>query len=93
MKRVIYKYKTGMNNNDFGAFHLELPVNSEIRSVEMQNKELCIWAQHLVSRSKRKRYFRKIATEEELPDLPLVYLGTVHAPPFVSHIFELLSDV
>jgi len=90
MKTVIYKYQTGMNNNEFGAFVLELPYWSTILSVEMQNNELCIWARHGKDTSnKKKRYFYKVATGEDLPSsLSLNHIGTVHSHPFVSHIFE-----
>ena len=93
VKCKIHKYPTPMQTNMFGEFTVKLPYGSKILSVDQQRGVIHLWVMFSERFSTfEERYFQTIATGQDfLVAEDVHYLGTVHAPPFVSHVFELLE--
>jgi hypothetical protein len=82
--KVIYKFTLGNP-----ASYISMPNGAKILCVQMQHGMLCLWA--IVDTSKPSTATRKIyvfGTGNELPDLPLEYIGTVQDYEYVWHVFE-----
>jgi hypothetical protein len=88
--RVIYKYEIPKQ----GQFSLDLAVDTEILTVQVQNQSLCLWALLNQSSPKRRRDFVWIRTGEEIEHKSMSYIATIQvdAGKKVVHLFELRLD-
>lgn len=85
MMKTIYKYElTGHYTTE-----LDLPHNAVVVDVAVQNDVICLWIPVDTEASTVKRYFTVVGTGWELDD-NMRYIGTVHVPPFVWHVMEVM---
>jgi hypothetical protein len=93
--KTIYKYQIAGPENKSSHVSIEMPINAQIKTVQMQGLNVCIWAivdlsPHPVT---EMRYFRILETGWEIEEAlfeKYTYLGTVqvHGGLFIWHIFE-----
>ena len=84
---TIYKYRL----NIIGVQEIEMPLNAQILSVQMQDRDITLWA--LVNTELRPvlRCFRVCGTGYDIRDKEherLTHIGTVQSASFVLHVFE-----
>ena len=89
MSKTIWKFELETTANQT----IEMPVNSEILSVQTQNEIPCIWVLVDPTKTKEKRFIEVFATGIEVHDgigVSRNYLGTyqLHRGFFVFHVFE-----
>lgn len=83
MSATIWKYPL-----DFPNSVVEMPDGAATLHVAVQDGRLCVWAMVSPTAPTRPAYFQTVGTGHPVPD-PSVYVGTVHTPPFVWHVFQL----
>lgn len=86
--KTIHKYKLEIKDRQ----RLELPKNARVLTIQMQNKDLCLWAIVDTSNEYTPRYFHIVGTGNEVPE-NVKYITTVQDERFdlasyVWHIFE-----
>lgn len=81
MKKAIWKFPMGM------ATTHEMPEGAEFLHLAKQGEEVCAWFLLVPENKKEVRKFRLYGTGHEIP-MSERYLGTVHSPLFVWHLFE-----
>lgn len=85
----IYKYSLPVQDEVM----LELPVNADILTVQMQAGKPCIWAMVDPSSKSEWRYFRIFGTGHEMKDSDcLLYIGTFQMLDG-SLVFDAFEDV
>ena len=67
---------------------IRLPKDAQILSVQMQGKELCVWALVTPLNEPEVRYIEIFGSGVMIPSAARTYLGTVQDSGFVWHIFE-----
>ena len=86
--RTVYKYEL----SQLGPTTLLLPEDSVPLHVGVQGDTICIWIEQFVLKDahpQAEHTFEVIGTGHALSASPHVsYIGTVHMPPFVWHIYE-----
>jgi hypothetical protein len=70
---------------------LRMPKEAQILSVQMQGKELCVWALVNPTNDGETRFFEIFGSGMPVPDAARLYLNTVQDGGFVWHIFERLK--
>jgi len=84
---TIHKYPVPFDDN----FSIDMPVDAEILTFQMQDGNRCIWAKVDTDKPKAARNFRLAGTGHPLPiDKNMKYIGTVQQHIFVFHLFEIL---
>ena len=92
--KTVHKYEIPA----IGEFSLELPVDAEILTVQLQKNKTCIWV--LVNTEKqiyetvcKKRNFCWVSTGEPIGYTDLIYLATLQSSGgnHVSHLFEVVE--
>lgn len=74
---------------------IEMPINAEILTIQMQDDDAMIWAIVEPEKEKEVRYFEIFGTGHNMPTLDdtkyRVYIGTfqVYGGKLVFHLFEL----
>lgn len=71
-----------------------MPRDAEILCVQMQQEDVCLWAEVVPERAKVKRRFEIFGTGHPIdPNIDKKYLGTVQllAGGLVLHVFENLG--
>jgi hypothetical protein len=81
--KVIYKYILDVNREQ----SLELSIDSEILSVQMQGGNLCLWAMVNEELPKVKRNIHIYGTGITIHEDNLQYVGTVQDGDYVWHVF------
>ena len=79
------------NFETIDSFSLDMPILSEILTVQIQNNSPCIWAKVYPENIKIKRYFRVFGTGHTMNELEdLEYIGTYQmmGGNLVFHLFE-----
>lgn len=92
--KTIHKYEISA----IGEFSLELPVDAEILTVQLQNDKTCIWViinskKQIWETAYKKRNFCWIRTGEPIGYTDLSYIATLqfNTGDHVSHLFEVLE--
>lgn len=68
---------------------VEMPSGARILSVQNQYDEIVIWAKVFTTAEPERRQIHIFGTGSPLPEMAkLMYIGSVHQPPFVWHVFE-----
>jgi hypothetical protein len=84
--KTIWKYEIG-----FEPTTLRLPIDAEFRCAAVQGQTVMLWFELESDNETIDRTFRIFGTGWEIPEAypgrPYEYIATVHAPPFVWHIF------
>lgn len=71
---------------------IHLSPAADILSVGAQNGELFIWALHHTDKLIESRQFIVVPTGVKVSGITRrSHIGTIHAPPFVWHVFEVMS--
>lgn len=81
--KIIYKYILEFDKKQ----QIELPLDAEILSVQMQNEKICLWAKVSSTLPKAKRTIYIYGTGTEIEKDNLSYVGTVQDGIYVLHIF------
>lgn len=84
MPLVIWKYSIPL-----GRITLEMPQDSKILHVALQNDTICLWALVEPTAKKSGRTFQVVGTGHLCIESDETYLGTVQIGQFVWHVFEL----
>jgi hypothetical protein len=88
--RTIWKFVVPRPDND-NCSRIAMPRQAHIRAVQMQNAEMCIWAEVEDLQEKEYRYFYIFGTGHQMPNEPgLTYIGTVqiYDGKLVFHVYE-----
>ncbi len=85
--KTIYKYTLKPENIQ----QIELPIDFEILSVQMQEDDICLWAKVSAGISKVKRTICIYGTGVNIKEDDLTHIGTVQDGIYVWHIF--IKDV
>jgi hypothetical protein len=80
----IFKYEVPIVDD----FALLMPSGAEVLAFQVQRGVPCIWARVDERADLVQRNFHVIGTGNPMPDVQMVYIGTVQMPPFVWHLFE-----
>jgi len=85
MNKQIWKYEINVTGTI-----VEMPEDAIIRCVDSQYGGITLWVEVDPERSKVKRKFEVIGTGQNIPDIPLKYLGTVKLihETLIYHIYE-----
>jgi len=84
---VIWKYEIPIQDD----FTLELPDESEVLHVALQNGKPYAWVLlHDINAPKKERMFHIIGTGNPFDEKEgyMMYIGTFQMPPFVWHLWE-----
>lgn len=92
MEKTIWKFE--LENTD--EQKVEMPVGSEILTVQTQNETPCLWALVDPSADKETRYLEVFGTGNPLPyctDLDRIYISTyqLKGGSLVFHVFEYIG--
>lgn len=93
MSQVIYEFPLGHGR---GKVELEMPVGALVLDVAHQRGAICLWAMVDPDAPLQNRSFAVIGTGYVIPDekyVSLCHVKTVHAKPFVWHVFEVFTHV
>lgn len=82
--KTIHKFTLTQN----GSQTIEMPRGAKILHCAPQHGEVQLWALVNTDEPKVTRFFWIIGTGQEMPDVPLKYVGTVQITMWVWHIFE-----
>lgn len=88
---IIYKYTLRTKNRQI----VEMPLESEIKTAQMQRDKLCLWVQVEEKFSDRTepRLIEVIGTGEHFNSGELrTYIATVQDGTYVWHVFELFEN-
>lgn len=80
--KTIWKYPVPLA----GEFSVDMPAGARIVEFGRQGGDLFVWAVVDDRASYEVRYFEIVGTGHPVPEGE--YVGTVHAAPFVWHLFE-----
>lgn len=83
----IWKYELKISDHQM----IEMPIESEILSVKVQDNELCLWAKVDTKRSTETRVIEVFGTGNPVyMDMGVSrrFIETVVMDPFVWHVFE-----
>jgi hypothetical protein len=78
--KQIWKYKLSESA-------IEMPIDAEILSVQLQNDVPHIWAMVSPQTELEKRKFAIVGTGQSFDDTNMKYIGTYQDGPFVWHLF------
>ena len=78
--KQIWKYKLSESA-------IEMPIDAEILSVQLQNDVPHIWAMVSPQNELEKRKFAIVGTGQSFDDTNMKYIGTYQDGPFVWHLF------
>lgn len=67
---------------------IEVPIESETLSIQMQNGNICVWMLVDTELPKEKITFEVYRTGWEIPNKGLCHSGTVQDGSMVWHVFE-----
>lgn len=67
---------------------LSMPGSARILCAMNQHGLVTIWAEVDSSMSKEDRTFWIVGTGSNMPNVPLIYIGSVSQPPFIWHVYE-----
>ena len=86
--RTIWKYKIR------SLIELDLPKGAEILSVREQFGEIFMWVLVDSGAEKEKRKFGCFGTGQDIPDLPMKFLGSAQLKngALVFHVFEIFDN-
>lgn len=92
MKKQIWKYELEIVGNQT----IEMPVNAEILTVQIQNETPCIWALVDPKQAKEERRIEVYGTGHDVHydmGVSRKYLGTyqLHGGSLMFHVFEYLG--
>ena len=82
--RTIYKYRVDIG----GSTYVSLPSGYFIKHVDMQQDDLCFWAEVDRNEKTESVEFRVVGTGHQIPD-GAQYVGTAQSPPFVWHLYKM----
>jgi hypothetical protein len=86
--KAIWKYEFSIKDK----FDIGMPYGADILDIQMQDEVPCIWAIVEPKNMSIPRHFRILGTghlfDKETDKYRLIYVGTIHMPPFVWHLFE-----
>lgn len=89
MSRTIYKYRVckagGLLNSNL--FRVDMVSDAVIIHADIQNGDICIWADCQVPNPDTIRMFRVVGTGWPLTE-EAEHIWTFQQPPFVWHLFE-----
>jgi hypothetical protein len=87
--RIIYKYPLEMT----GYLQvIDMPRGAVIRHCDVQNGQICLWAEVDMTASDSKgRSFGIVGTGLLISDAARDYVGTVQIPPYVWHVYECVN--
>lgn len=86
--KTIYKYPITSALNPVSRAMIMLPKNSKILTVQIQNNQICIWAEVDTEESLITKEFSIVGTGNPFPTYNVIYIGTVQAHPYVWHVYE-----
>lgn len=85
--KTIYKYPIVLSS-DATPISLYIP-DGRVLCVGQQDGRIFLWAQVDTRSPDKLRTFRAFGTGDMIPDdIYMNYVGTVHIPPFVWHVYE-----
>ena len=81
---TIWKYPLQITDRQF----VMLPEGARILTVQMQGKQLCLWAMMNPDALPKRREIQIIGTGHDVSDADGRYIATVQMQALVWHIFE-----
>lgn len=81
--KTIYKYTLDLKDKQ----QIELPLDADILSVQVQAEKICLWAKVSSTLPKEKRTIYIYVTGTEIEKDNSSYVGTVQDGIYVWHIF------
>lgn len=69
---------------------LQMPTGAKILDIEYQDRIPHVWAEIDTDQPDEPRAFVVIPTGEPFPEGNLSFIKSIHNPPFVWHLYELL---
>jgi hypothetical protein len=81
--RTIYKYPLTLA----AVQKIEMPLGAELLAVQIQGKQICIWAVVNPEEEENVQTFYIVGTGHPMPEGRVRFLGTVQDDPFVWHVF------
>lgn len=89
MDKTIWKFELEVTDNQV----IEMPIGSELLTVQVQNGKPCLWALVNPTKNKEKRFIEMFGTGHEIHyDMGISrnYLGTLqfHDGLLIVHVFE-----
>ena len=87
MNKAIWKFELEVTDNQV----IEIPIDSEILTAQVQNGKPCLWALVNPTKNKEKRFIEMFGTGHEIDmNVNRNYLGTIqlHDGLFIVHVFE-----
>lgn len=81
--RTIWKFPLKITDYQW----IEVPLESEILSVQSQHGQLCLWAEVDSDSSKSRWTVYVIGTGNPLPEMHGTHVGSVIMNPFVWHVY------
>lgn len=88
MNTTVWKYCV-----DYGQFQLDLPIDSEILSLQMQDGRPKLWVFVRPHNRTVTRYFQMLMTGSHNAPISRRYIGTVLDGLLVWHLFETLPPI
>ena len=85
MNTTVWKYIV-----DFGRFQLDLPVDAEILTLQMQDGRPRLWVLVQPHNRNETRHFQMLTTGSHNAPISRRYIGTVQDGLYVWHLFETL---
>jgi hypothetical protein len=86
--KTIWKYTLPFAENEYGACSMSMPTDSKIISVQVQNNNICLWAEVNLDKEFEDRKIVSVGTGKYIPEGNLHFIGTVQREQFVWHIYE-----
>lgn len=85
MAKTIWKYELSVTDEQ----SVMMPAGAKFLSVDRQGDWLCLWALVDPNKGKVRRGLGIVGTGNPCPYERAQFVGTVQAPPFVWHVFDL----
>lgn len=88
---VIYKYPIPKIDIAIGPFTLDLPISSQVLTLQIQQGVPCLWVYHDLNLPSVRRYFEWVGTGSPADHIQGArYIGTVqmYQEQLVFHLFE-----
>jgi hypothetical protein len=86
MMKVIYKYRIPV----ISEVLVRMPEGARILNVGLQNEQAHMWVEVNLNGKMEDYFFRWVATGEQYDRGE--YVGTLHTPPFVWHLFRVWPE-
>lgn len=95
---TVWKYPLTLGTTDAGEFELEVPADAKFIHVDLDPAErsniraVRVWALvNPVTKHMNRRKLRVVGTGHPINSEYIKHIGSVVAPPFIWHVFEVVE--